>query len=137
MKKLVFSFLLNILVISFVISIFKGINLPTDSIYALVVYCALSIGIMLHKPVLKFLTVKINILTFWLAASIISLGVFYLLVTFLPGLEISESVIKQMNFGAVTIESFKLDMMLTMISSVLMSSFIAAVMETLKKPTED
>lgn len=137
MKKFFFSLLLNILVYSFVFNLFSGISLPRDPFYLVITFIALSIGIMLQKPVLKFLTVKINLITYWLAASLISFGVLYLLVTFLPGLEIVETLVNEMSFGAIKIESFKLDIMLTMIFSVIVAGLISGIMEMLKKPVED
>lgn len=137
MKKFFFSLLLNILVYSFVFNLLSGVSLPKDPFYLVATYIALSIGIMLQKPVLKFLTVKINLLTYWLSASLISFGVLYLLVTFMPGLEIAETVVKEMSFGAIKVESFKLDIMLTMIASVLVAGLISGIMEMLKKPVED
>ena len=137
MKKFFFSLFLNILVYSFVFSVFTGVILPKDVLYLIAVYISLSLGIMLQKPILKFLTVKTNLLTYWLSASLISFGVFYLLVTFLPGLEIVETTVKAMSFGAIKVESFKLDIMLTMISSVALAGLISGIMEMLKKPVEE
>lgn len=137
MKKFFFSFFLNILVLSLVFSIFEGVILPSDSLYFIGCYVALSFGIMLQKPILKFLTVKNNVLTYWISASVLTLGVFYLLLTFVPGIKIIESVVKEMQFGAIKIVSFKLDTMLTMTFSVLLASLISGIMETLKKPVEE
>lgn len=137
MKKFVFSLLLNILILYFVFNTFKSVTIPTDLLYLISVYVGLSLGIMLHRPLLKFLTVKINILTYLLSASIIALGVMYGLVTFLPGFEVGETIIKGFNIGALSISTFKLDSMMTMVSVAVVASLISSIMETLKKPAED
>lgn len=137
MKKILFSFLLNILIFSFVFSLFIGVRLPKDILYLIGVYSALSVGLMLQRPLLKFLTVKNNLLTYWLSSSIIALGVFYLLISFAPGLTIVDSVIAQTTFGPVTIHQIAMDKMLTMIVSVLLAGLISGIMEGLKKPTEE
>lgn len=137
MKKFIFSLLLNILILSFVFNIFKGVVLPTDLLYSFLVYISISLAIMLHKPLLKFMTVKINVITYVLSASIISIGLMYALITFLPGFEIVETVVNEMHFGAITISSLVLDSMMTMISVAVVASLISSIMETLKKPAED
>ena len=137
MKKIFFSFLLNILVFSFVISFFPGVKFPTDILYSFGIYSALSAGIMLQKPLLKFLTVKNNILTYTLCAGIISLGVFYLLISTISGFVIIDSVIPQYNMGAITINELQLDKMMTIVFIVLLASLISGIMEGLKKPTEE
>lgn len=115
----------------------SGVKLPNDPLYLILTYVSLSLGIMLQKPLLKFLTVKNNILTYWLSASILSFGVFYLLITFVPGVAIAGSVFKETNWGVITISSFKMDMWLTMIFGVLFASLLSGIMEGLKKPVEE
>jgi hypothetical protein len=137
MKKFLFSLFLNILIYSFVFSMLSGVKLPNDPLYLILTYVSLSLGIMLQKPLLKFLTVKNNILTYWLSASILSFGVFYLLITFVPGVAIAGSVFKETNWGVITISSFKMDMWLTMIFGVLFASLLSGIMEGLKKPVEE
>lgn len=137
MKKILFSLLLNILIFSFVFSLFKGIKLPTDMLNLIIVMLSLSIAIMLQKPFLKFLTVKNNLLTYWLSSSLIAIGIFYLLVTLIPELLITETVVPKSDWYLVTISSFKLDKTLTIVVSVLLASLLSGIMEGLKKPTEE
>ncbi|MCC7289900.1 hypothetical protein IT417_01460 [bacterium] len=137
MKKIVFSFLLNILILAFVFSFFNGIKLPSDLIYQSLIFGGLSVSMIMHRPMLKFLTVNINILTYWLSASLLAIGTFYILNTFVPGLSIVKSVVRSMDFGAVTVASFEMSPMLVMVTSLALASLISAIMEALKKPSEE
>ena len=136
MKKYIYSFFLNILVFSFVFSIFLGIKLPKDLMYAVALYIILSIAVLLHKPFLRFLTVKINFLTYWLCVTLLLVGTFFALDSFLPGFTVVTTVIKAMDFGTIKIATITMNKILTIVFASMSIAFVSAIMEFLKKSEE-
>ncbi|HVX93050.1 MAG TPA: hypothetical protein VHA74_02975 [Candidatus Dojkabacteria bacterium] len=137
MKKTVFSFLLNIFILNTTFLAFTGIKLPADFIYWWTVMGILSVVIALHKPFLKFLTVKRNFITVWFASAILLGFAMYVLNLFVPGFVIGHSFIKGMDLGIVTIQDINLDMIFTLVISSLLTSCVISVMEFLRSSDSD
>lgn len=137
MKKYIYSFLLNILVFSFVLSIFKGVSLPSEITYAVFSLFIFSFAVLLHRPFLRFLTVKINFVTYWLSVALLVFGTFFLLQSIMPGFSISNTVISEMDFQVIKISSFEMNPLLTMIFASIFAAFVSGIMEFLQGRAED
>jgi hypothetical protein len=137
MKKYIYSFFLNILVFSFVFTIFDGIAMPKDIMYLTVGFVALSLAVLLQRPLLKFLTVKNNFITYWLSVALLLIGAFYLLDSFLPGFKISTTVIKAMDLGTIKIASIEMNKILTIVFASMSTALVSGIMEFLKRGSEE
>ncbi|HRI06025.1 MAG TPA: hypothetical protein PLV59_03730 [Candidatus Dojkabacteria bacterium] len=133
MKKFFFSLFLNIVIFIAVESIFVGFELPSDFMYLVMSLVALSLAVMLHRPVLKFLTVKINFLTYLVTVFLLVGGTLYGLELFVPSLYINSSSFEAVNLQVITINAFEVSQIGTLIGVALVSSFISALLESLKK----
>lgn len=133
MKKFFFSLFLNIVIFIAVESTFVGFELPSDFMYLVMSLVALSLAVMLHRPVLKFLTVKINFLTYLVTVFLLVGGTLYGLELFVPSLYINSSSFEAVNLQVITINAFEVSQIGTLIGVALVSSFISALLESLKK----
>ena len=97
----------------------------------------LSITIMLHKPFLKFLTIKKNFFTVLFSSAILLGFAMYVLNLFIPGFVIGPSFIKGMDFGVLVIQDINLDMIFTLVISSLLTSSIVSLMVLLKSGDSD
>lgn len=136
MRKTVYSILLYILVFSFTMSFFNGVSLPVDPIYWVATAITFAAVVMLHRPVLRFLTVKINFVTFLLSASLLSIGAFYILELFMPEFMVEASTFSGFNAGTVTVSAFEFTRLTTIIVSSLVFAALCALMESLKGSDE-
>lgn len=137
MKKFFFSLFLNIVIFIAVESGFVGFELPTDFMYLVMSLIALSVAIMLHRPVLKFLTVKINFITYFVTAFLLVAGTLYGLELFVPSLYINSSSFEAVNLQVITINAFEVSQIGTLIGVALVSSFLSALLESLKKSSDE
>lgn len=117
----------------FVITILKGITIPTNVIYLVSTLVLLSLTVFISSKVLKFLTIKLNFITRLLMTSILSFGVFYILQEFMPGFKIEEYVFQGLNSGQIVIHTFNVTTTLTMIFGSILFSFISSVLQSLEK----
>ena len=117
----------------FVITILKGITIPTNVIYLVSTLVLLSLTVFISSKVLKFLTIKLNFITILLMTSILSFGVFYILQEFMPGFKIEEYVFQGLNSGQIVIHTFNVTTTLTMIFGSILFSFISSVLQSLEK----
>ncbi|MBI2356445.1 phage holin family protein [Candidatus Dojkabacteria bacterium] len=137
MKKFFFSLFLNIVIFIAVSNVFDGFSLPTDFMYLLGSLLILSFAVMLHRPVLKFLTVKINFLTYLLTVFLLVGGALYALELFVPSLYINSSAFKEVNLQVITINAFKVSQIGTLLGVAFVSSFVSALLESLKRSSDD
>lgn len=137
MKKFFFSLFLNIVIFIAVESVFIGFELPTDFMYLLMSLFALSVAVMLHRPILKFLTVKINFLTYFVTAFLLVGGTLYGLELFVPSLYINSSSFEAVNLQIITINAFEVSQIGTLIGVALVGSFVSALLESLKKSSDE
>ncbi len=119
MKKTIYSILLYILAFSFSMSFFNGVSLPNEPLYWLGTVIIFAAVVLLHRPVLKFMTVKINFVTFLLSAFLLSIGVFYALELIMP-----EFLIGVSSFEGLSVA--------TIVAACFVYAAVCALMETLK-----
>lgn len=137
MKKFFYSLFLSILIFITVDHSFSGLTLPTDILYRWGTLLALSFGVMLHKPILKFLTVKINFLTYFVTVFLLIAGVIYGLEIFIPNLYIESSSFEGFDMQVLTINAFNVSAFGTLLGFSMVSAIISGVLEFLKRSSED
>ena len=133
MEKFFRNLIQNMLTAYFVITIVKGITIPSNTVYLIATLIMLSLTVFLSTKVLKFLTIKLNFITRFLMTIILSLGVFYILEEFLPGFRIEEYIFEGLNSGQLVIHSFQVTPILTMVFGSVIFSFVSSTLQSLEK----
>lgn len=136
MKKFLYNYIIIVLAINAVALSFDGITLPKDLIYWFITMTAFAVAVMMHKPLLKFLTVKINFLTYLLSASVILFGVMVGLSFIMPEYYISSTTIEGLTFGVLTIEPFVMSTYVSVAFASLISVLIVVIIDSLNKGSE-
>lgn len=131
--KIIRSLLLYILIFSFAATMLSGVILPSSVFNWLLVMGSISFAVMIHKPILNFLTVRVNFITFWIITSILVFGALYILETFVPGLEFVSTTSKSLDLDVVTINTFVLNKTMTMVFFAVVGSGIAAIFDSINK----
>jgi uncharacterized membrane protein YvlD (DUF360 family) len=127
------NLLLLLLVFFFTTTVFGGIVMPKIPIYLISTLIVLSMGIMLTKPFLDFLTIKINFLTYFLMSGIITVGITFLLKIFMTGFFVESSEFAGLNLDFLHVEGFQVNWIFTIILFAVLSAFISTVFYSLEK----
>jgi hypothetical protein len=90
-------------------------------------------GVMMTEPFLKFLTIKINFLTYWLMSSILLIGITFLLRIFMTGFFVEESQFTGANFDFLQINGFEINPILTIVLFSVVSAMISTIFYSLEK----
>jgi hypothetical protein len=127
------NLLLLLLVFFFTTTIFTGIVMPTITVYFIATLIVLSIGVMLTKPFLDFLTIKVNFLTYFLMSGLITIGATFLLKIFMTGFFVESSYFSGLNLDFLLINDFEITPTLTIVLFSVLSAFISAIFYILEK----
>jgi hypothetical protein len=127
------NLLLLLLVFFFTTTIFTGIVMPTITVYFIATLIVLSIGVMLTKPFLDFLTIKVNFLTYFLMSGLITIGATFLLKIFMTGFFVESSYFSGLNLDFLLINDFEITPTLTIVLFSALSAFISAIFYILEK----
>ena len=128
MKQFIKSLLAYFFILFFVISIFKkGIILPPEGIYFVATLLILTFTIMIVSPVLKFLTVKANFLTFFIMTTLLLIGIFFLLKIFMTGFYVNIFTFEGLSLGSIQINDFVVSPTITIVAASAISSLICSI----------
>ena len=116
-----------LLIFFFTSTVFEGIQMPNITIYAILTLIILATGIMITKPLLKFLTIKTNFLTHILMSSLITIGIVFLLKIFMTGFAVVSTQFSGINIGFLQISDFELSPVLTIIVFSVVSCFMSSI----------
>ncbi len=133
MKKGFFDLVLYTFSFVFVLLFFESVSLPSDPLYLFSSLIVIGLGIVFSKPLLNFLTVKVVFLTRLIAMTLISLVVFFLLETFVPGFFIENMVLKETEFGFLSLKSFEFDKIGVMVLLSLSTAFVSSLVKFLQE----
>jgi hypothetical protein len=133
MKKGIFDLVLYTLSFVFVLLFFPSVKLPPDSIYLMTFLFVVGLGVLLSKPLLTFLTVKVVFLTRLIAITLILFGLFFALETFLPGFLIENMVFQETDWGWLSLKSFEFDKIGVMVLLSLSTAFVSSVVKLLQE----
>lgn len=133
MKEYLKNLLLFLLIFFFTTSVFKGIQMPTITLYYIATLFILSTTVMISKPFLNFLTIKVNFLTYLLLSSILLVGVFFLLKIFMTDFNIETVMFGGIRWDFLQINEFEMSPILTILLSSISSSLICTIFNTLEK----
>ena len=127
MKNYFKNLFVLLLIFFFTSTVFEGIQMPDITIYAILTLIILATGIMITKPLLKFLTIKTNFLTHILMSSLITIGIVFLLKIFMTGFTVVSTQFSGINIGFLQINDFELSPVLTIIVFSVVSCFMSSI----------
>lgn len=129
-----FKNLIQYMLVSYlVLTLFSGIRVPDSILYLIASLAILSIGMLLVSPVLKFLTVKENFLTTFILSSLICVGMFFLLDSFMTGFYIEPYQFSGMELNSIVINDFEMTPVFTIVSASITASFLGSLLFVLEK----
>jgi len=131
MKETIRDLLLYLLVFYLVVSIFSGITLPVNLAYVLASLFVLSLAMMMAKPLLSFLTVKVNFLTLFLVGGILIFGATFLLESLMPGFVIEAATFEGFTLGSIVVNGFDMIPLVTMACVAVSGSLICSIFNEL------
>ena len=108
MKETVKNIFVYIFIFFLVLSIFSGIVLPENVIYILATLVVLSLAMMIAKPFLTFLTIKVNFITLFLVGSLLIFGSMFLLESLMTGFVVETTMFTGITFGSILINDFEM-----------------------------
>jgi hypothetical protein len=133
MKKGLSDLILYIFSFVFVLLFVPAVKLPGDFLYLVLVLLVVGFGVLLAKPLLTFLTVKVVFLTRFVAITLIILGALFALETFVPGFLIEKLFFAGTDLSWLSLKSFEFDkigvMVLVSLSTALVSSIVKLLQE--------
>lgn len=117
----------------FVLTIFRGITMPTNPVYLISCLLILSITVFLSSGILNFLTIRENFITNFIMTSLLCFGGFFLIQQFMPGFNIEQYSFEGINTGNLVIHSFPVTVLITMIFGSVSYSFLSSILKVLEK----
>ncbi|MBD3328999.1 hypothetical protein GF357_00705 [Candidatus Dojkabacteria bacterium] len=114
-KKFSFNIVLNVLIFTFVASFFAALQLPADLAYYIAALILIGIAVEVYLPILRFLTLPINIITLVISVTLILTAVFYIFELLMPEFYVNGIAFDSQSFTIITIESFVLSDLVSMI----------------------
>lgn len=117
----------------FVLTIFRGITMPTNPIYFIACLLILSITVFLSSAILNFLTVRENFITNFIMTSLLCFGGFFLIQQFMPGFNIEAYSFDGINTGNLVIHSFPVTVLITMVFGSVSYAFLSSILKVLEK----
>ncbi len=133
MKKFFRLLLQYILATYFVITIFKGVQLPSNYIYLIASLIAVSLSAFLSSTILNFLTIKENFITSLIMTTLLSFGVFFVLQEFMPGIKLIDYTFEGINSGKLLIHSFVVTPIISMGILGFTFSFLVSLIKAFEK----
>ncbi len=133
MKTFLKNLLQYMLSAYFVLTMFKGITLPTTPIYFISTLILLSLLVFLASLILKFLTIKENFITQFIMTTLLCIGGFFLLQEFMPGYNIEEYKFEGINTGSLVIHALTITPFLSMVIGSVSHSIISSLIKVLEK----
>jgi len=126
--------LVAMLAIFFVLSLFSdAFHLPESPLYLILTLLAGGIGLLLVCPLLDFLTVKCNFITFLLMGTIILTGVLYLMNLVMVDFTVNEFLFQGAKFGSIQISELNIISLVSIAIASFFSSFLVGVYKELDR----
>ncbi len=117
----------------FILTIYRGITMPINSVYLISCLLILSITVFLSSGILNFLTIRENFITNFIMTSLLCFGGFFLIQQFMPGFNIEEYSFDGINTGNLVIHSFPVTELITMVFGSVSYSFLSSILKVLEK----
>lgn len=126
--------LVGMLALFFILSLFRdAFHLPESFLYLFLTLIAGGIALLLACPVLSFLTVKCNFITFLLMGTLILTGVLFLMNLVMVDFTVNEFQFAGSNIGNIQINEFKVIPLVSIAVSSFLTSIITAIYKELDR----
>lgn len=133
MKETIKNLFVYVLIFFLVLSMFTGIVLPTNMAYLLATLVILSLAMMIAKPFLTFLTIKVNFVTLFLVGSLLIFGCMFLLESLMTGFTIGNEMFTGVTFGSIVIKDFEMVPIVSMAGVAVVGSLMCSLFHELDK----
>jgi hypothetical protein len=107
--------------------------MPMNLVYVLATLVILSLAMMIAKPLLSFLTVKVNFLTLFLVGSLLVFSAMLLLESLMPGFTVGNDTFTGVTFGSIVINDFEMTSMAVMAASSAIGASLCSLFYILDK----
>jgi putative membrane protein len=134
MKHLMRTLLFNVFALWLTSQLFPGMVAPGGWQTLLFAGCILSLLMLIITPILKILFIPINILTFGLMSWFVNVIVIYLLVFFVPEIQIHAWTFPGFTFSGFIIPSFHLTYFMSLVVT---SFFISTITDILHSVSDN
>ncbi len=132
MKEVLRSLFVYTLILFFVFNFFsKSLILPESSSYLILTVLILSFTVMISCPLLEFLTIKCNFLTFFLMTTLLLVGIVHLLKLFMVGFYIESYMFEGLNIGELQISEFEVTPIISIVFFSVLSSLLCSIYRVL------
>ena len=126
--------LIGMLINFFVLSLFKdAFHLPGSFLYLFLTLFAAGIALLSACPVLNFLTVKCNFITFLLMGTLILTGVLYLMNLVMVDFSVNEFIFAGSKIGNIQINEFKVIPLVSIAIGSFLTSFLTSIYKELDR----
>jgi len=133
MKETVKNLFVYILIFFIVLSVFRGIVLPENLAYLLATLIILSFAMMIAKPFLTFLTIKVNFITLFLVGSLLVFGCMFLLDSLMTGFSIESEMFRGVTFGSIVIKDFEMLPIVSMAGVAILGALMCSLFNELDR----
>lgn len=132
MKEVLKSLFVYSLILFFVFSFFSNsLILPESTSYLILTILILSFTVMISCPLLEFLTIRCNFLTFFLMSSLLLVGIVYLLKLFMVGFYVEPYMFEGLSLGGLQISEFEVTGIISIVFFSVFSSFLCSIYKAL------
>ena len=127
MKSLIRMLLLNVAVVFFAAWVLPGLSYSND--FTILIFAAAALGIvnLVVRPIVKLITLPINLLTLGIFSWMTNVLMLYLVTRLIPGFEISAFHFEGFSYGGLNISAMEVGLL----SSYVISSFVISLLTTL------
>jgi len=127
MKSLVRKLLLNIAVIFFAAWVLPGLSYSSDFTILILAAAALGIVNTVVHPIVKLVTLPINLLTLGIFSWVTNVLMLYLVARLIPGFEISAFHFEGFSYGGLNLSAMEIGLF----SSYVVSSFVISLLTSI------
>ena len=132
-KKYLYQIIISSMIFYIVVDMIPGIVAPQEPLHWLMALGVFAAANLLVLQIVKFFTIPKNILTYWVASGVLSFAAFYIMSMFLPGITIEETPLTDASWGIISVDTYTLSPILTMVVAGLVSGLLNAVLYWLEK----
>ena len=124
MKSLIRTLILNVAVIFFAAFILPGLSYSGNFQVLLLAAVALGLVNMIVRPIVKLVTLPINLLTLGIFSWVINVFLLYLVTRLIPGFEVAAFHFEGLAYGGLSLAAMEVGL----VSSYILSSFFISLL---------
>jgi len=127
MKSLIRTLILNIAVVFFAAFLLPGLSYANN--FQILILAAVALGLvnMIARPIVKLVTLPINLLTLGIFSWLINVLMLYLVTRLIPGFSISAFHFEGLSYGGLSLAATEVGLL----SSYILSSFLISLLTSI------